>query len=30
MKKLTEIEGIGESYAEKLQRAGIVNIEDLL
>ena len=30
MKKLTEIEGIGASYAEKLQGAGIVSIEDLL
>lgn len=30
MKKLMEIEGIGESYAAKLQGAGIVSIEDLL
>ena len=30
MKKLTEIEGIGASYVEKLQRAGIASIEDLL
>lgn len=30
MKKLTEIEGIGASYAEKLHKAGIVSIEDLL
>jgi predicted flap endonuclease-1-like 5' DNA nuclease len=30
MKKLTEIEGIGPSYAGKLQGAGIVSIEDLL
>ncbi len=30
MKKLTEIEGIGASYAEKLQGSGIVNIQDLL
>ena len=30
MKKLTEIEGIGASYAEKLQRAGIASIKDLL
>ena len=30
MKKLTEIEGIGASYAGKLQGAGISNIEDLL
>ena len=30
MKKLIEIEGIGASYAEKLQGAGIVSVEDLL
>jgi predicted flap endonuclease-1-like 5' DNA nuclease len=30
MKELTEIEGIGTSYAGKLQGAGIVSIEDLL
>lgn len=30
MKKLTEIEGIGASYAAKLQGAGISSIEDLL
>ena len=30
MKKLTEIEGIGASYAERLQGAGVVSVEDLL
>jgi predicted flap endonuclease-1-like 5' DNA nuclease len=29
-RKITEIEGIGEATAEKLQAAGIVTVEDLL
>ena len=28
--KIIEIEGIGEKYAEKLEKAGIKNVEDLL
>ena len=30
MPKLSEIEGIGESYAKKLEKAGLKTTEDLL
>lgn len=30
MKKIAEIEGIGEKYAAKLQQAGITTVEELL
>ena len=29
MAKLTEIEGIGETYAKKLMDAGVLSLEDL-
>jgi predicted flap endonuclease-1-like 5' DNA nuclease len=30
MKKISEIEGIGDAYAKKLEKAGIKTVEDLL